>query len=412
MKTKLYLLLLLAVVVSSRVSAQHISGETVVCPGQTITYYFQNGTTFDSNCSEVYVFADFNGQNFSYLEILSPSNPTSFRVTWPNEAGIGKIEVVGMQCCLFKPGCPEPTNASLEVQVGRPPSITASSTSVCTGGQVTLTATVPCGNPSSYDWEAPTGWTFLQSGNNVLTAGPAQVILQAPASGNDGTFSISARANIGAGKTAAHYISIMLGGTSQWNTYMTLSNGQSTICENTIYSVSVNGGTEGTTYSDWAVSGPVTNWYVAGGNVVVVYVGNVAYYDELIVSALATNACSSNGVFGIFYPSPDCSITTRVAGRENADTTMLEDATTIVTADVAVYPNPLTYNAPVTATWPESVNVKTVALVNPLGETVQTIYPQTNQVIFDIRKLSAGSMYTIKIYTEKEVITKKVLIPK
>jgi hypothetical protein len=47
-----------------------------------------------------------------------------------------------------------------------------------------------------------------------------------------------------------------------------------------------------------------------------------------------------------------------------------------------------------------------------MGETVQTIYPQKNQVIFDIRKLSAGSMYTIKIYTEKEVVTKKVLIPK
>jgi hypothetical protein len=112
----------------------------------------------------------------------------------------------------------------------------------------------------------------------------------------------------------------------------------------------------------------------------------------------------------VFYPATDCSITTNVTSRENTNTGAPKTTVTLVSKDVTVYPNPPANNTPVTATWPQSANVKNVVLINPMGQTEQTVYPQTNQAIFDTRKLVAGGVYTIRIYTEKEVVAKKILI--
>lgn len=102
MRTKLrVLLLLLFALSSSGIVAQTIYGPAMTCPGETATYYFDNGSTFDSNCKAVDYYVTFNGQTILSQHVESPTNPTAFTVTFPNVPGTATVGATGFKCCVF-----------------------------------------------------------------------------------------------------------------------------------------------------------------------------------------------------------------------------------------------------------------------------------------------------------------------
>jgi hypothetical protein len=397
MKTRIYLWLLISAFLPVAIAnAQSIDGPDFVCPGQTATYYFYNGSTFGSKCERVDMIAEFNGQLVASAGFDSPSNPTAFTVTWPNEPGTGVVSGVGGFCCLINWACGF-RNASRNVLIGQFPTVTPSSYVVCAGGQVTLTATTQC-SPSSYYWEAPAGWIFPLNGTNILPNGPAQVVLQAPASGPSASVPVITRAHIGTGTTTYTSTTLQFGAlySSQVNIqlYGAYTN---TLCPNTSYTFYASA-PPGTTVSNWNVAGTVSSWYGIGNNMVVVNTNNSTGVFVQI-RADAVNACGSTQAFYAAYNPYTC-----YYGMGRMASSASEEA--------VVFPNPPTQNAPVTAFWPESLKVESVSLVNSIGEVVQTIQPKNNQAIFDTQGLPQGNFYMIKINTGKAVVTRKVFINK
>ncbi|MDO1451240.1 hypothetical protein Q0590_33510 [Rhodocytophaga aerolata] len=179
----------------------------------------------------------------------------------------------------------------------------------------------------------------------------------------------------------ASSIRIYKQGFSTTDTYM---------CPSTTYTIRVDAPTARST-SNWTVSGNYINYYIGTNFVDVTTTSTFSYLN---VGVTVTNSCGQTTTLSQnFFKGYSC-----------PGSFMLAEE------DVTVFPNPASTEE-VTVEWPDSVEVRSVSLLDKYARTLDKVEPKKEKATFKVNKLPAGEYY-LHLYVGEAIIKKRVQVKK
>lgn len=360
-----------------------ISGPSSTCPNTTQRYYYD-----DENpaCDRISWRVYENGVKRTSGFVVS-GNKKYIDVTW-GSSGYGEVKASGQNDGGELGSCFDYQSwKSISVNILDPTPQVSGILAFCKGGQTRSFATTSYCPTSSYRWEVPAGWSINGVVRTNFTTSSTSVNITAPYS-SSGTYNLRVRGNLTNGNiTAWKNISVSVGPPTGGD--ITRTGGNLQLCPNQRYAL-VATGPAGVTFSNWTFQGSLSG-YGSGNNA---SLDTYSSYRGGSVSVTMTNQCNqSTTISRTLLMDYNC------GGGGYYYTTNQE---------VNIYPNPVN-SSELTVEWPEESQVSSVQLISAKNsKKIETIIPKGNKAKFKTKNLPKGD-YSVHIYTEKEVIKKRII---
>jgi len=270
-----------------------------------------------------------NGTNINVTSLNGASNPTSYTITWPNQTGTATVHAAAGSCCLIKFACPAGGGVTLNVTI-REFTTLQFPDRICANETKSFTLVDNTG-ATSFDWQAPAGWSIQGCGNTLLGTPLKTVNITAPSTGSD-SFLVQAKRS-----QASTYISsnVWLGPVTCAPT-ITWSEGVS--C--TDHFVELSASAVGATSYWWEIS---AGTILGGQGTSSIRFRTPDAMQVVTVWAQGQNNCgTATGSRGSYaFQAFDCEPEPRLGNqRISSETSVDSSKASLTTSSIDVYPNP------------------------------------------------------------------------